>query len=402
MRPAWRSSHGPIDPPSGRLALFYAAVALGFGNHLSMVLLLPAFTLFLLMHRRPGAGDPLQPRLVLMAVAIAALGALQYAWNFRGLWTELEPPASIGEAVAKFWFDVTKADWRETLVMTVSESGLESRPAMYWFDLRQQFGVPGVVLAAIGFFYVLWRWPRRAILLLVLYAANLAFAWTYNVGDAYIFFLPSHYAVALWAGAGTAAIAALTATHVQSHDRRSRESRCCCSIRVARIRHVSGAGSKLGQSRGAIARRVHFAGIGDFRTRPQDAVLGLDANWQVQNAVEYYMRERKPELVWFVTEHLEWLEEGDRLRRFGDFVAANAEIGRSAIVTERVADSVMPDRRPARWFHDGDPHFAAVSARHRIDSARYAIRPRSSAIGSGIHAQHASVSLMHGSGSRQA
>ena len=78
-----------------------------------------------------------------MAVAIAALGALQYAWNFRGLWAELEPPATLAEAMAKFWFDVTKADWRETLVMTVSETGLQHRPAMYWFDLRQQFGVAG-------------------------------------------------------------------------------------------------------------------------------------------------------------------------------------------------------------------------------------------------------------------
>ena len=45
--------------------------------------------------------------------------------------------------------------------MTVSETGLQHRPAMYWFDLRQQFGVPGVLLAALGFCYVLWRWPRR-------------------------------------------------------------------------------------------------------------------------------------------------------------------------------------------------------------------------------------------------
>ena len=90
--------------------------------------------------------------------------------------------------------------------MTVSETGLQHRPAMYWFDVRQQFGAPGVLLAAIGFCYVLWRWPRRGALLLLLYAANMAFAWTYNVGDAYIFFLPSHYVVALCAGAGIAAV----------------------------------------------------------------------------------------------------------------------------------------------------------------------------------------------------
>jgi Protein of unknown function (DUF2723) len=355
------------DRPSvGRLALFYAAVALGFGNHLSMVLLLPAFTLFLLMCRRPGAGDPLRPRLVLMAVAIAALGALQYAWNFRGLWTELEPPASIGEAVRKFWFDVTKADWRETLVMTVSETGLESRPAMYWFDLRQQFGVPGVILAAIGFFYVLLRWPRRAILLLALYAANLAFAWTYNVGDAYIFFLPSHYAVALSAGAGTAAIAALAA-------RFSNRSIATAAVVLLLLYPVwrgydtLPALDRSGDTRAVQLLDEFVQGIDDFPTRQQDAVLGLDANWQVQNAVEYYMRERKPELVWFVTEQLEWLEEGDRLRQFGGLVAANANIGRSTIVTERVLDAVYrPSPRPVSLHVE--PHLTHFS--ERIESIR--------------------------------
>ena len=100
------------QPGVGRLALFYVGYALGFGNHLSMVLLLPAFTVFLLMRRRRGTGDPLHPRMMLMAVLIAVVGALQYAWNFRGLWADLEPPATMAEALSKFWFDVTKEDWR--------------------------------------------------------------------------------------------------------------------------------------------------------------------------------------------------------------------------------------------------------------------------------------------------
>ncbi len=298
-------------PTPGRLALFYVLFALGFGNHLSMVLVLPAFTVFLLMHRRPGPADPLRPRMLIMAVAIAALGALQYAWNFRGLWAELEPPATWAEAMAKFWFDVTKADWRETLVMTVSETGLQHRPAMYWFDLRQQFGVPGIALATLGFCYVLWRWPRRAILLLLLYAANLAFAWTYNVGDAYIFFLPSHYVVALSAGAGIAAITAL-----------------CARVSTRTVATAAGAlilvypawrgydtlpAVDRSWDRRAEQLLDEITGNGDFPARPQDAVYGLDTNWQVQNAVEYYMRERRPGVPWFVTEQLEWLEEGDRV-----------------------------------------------------------------------------------------
>ena len=78
---------------------------------------------------------------------------------------------------------------------------------------------------------MLWRWPRRGVLLLLLYAANLAFAWTYNVGDAYIFFLPSHYVVALCAGAGVAAIVAVLVARVESRRCGGDWRGCCCFIR---------------------------------------------------------------------------------------------------------------------------------------------------------------------------
>ena len=303
-------------PSTARLAVFYALVALGFGNHLSMVLLLPAFILFLLVSRRPGAGDPLRVRLMMMALTIAAIGALQYAWNFRGLWTELEPPASLGEAVGKFWFDVTKADWRETLVNTVSETGLQYRPAMYWFDLRQQLGVPGVVLAAIGFGYALVRWPRRALLVFVLYAANMAFAWTYNVGDAYIFFLPAHYVVALCAGGGIAAIAALSA--------RVSTPAVAPAIASLLLLYPAWRGYDVfpAVDRSWDDRAVRL--LDEFVTPPgssnsvlaANAVYGVDTNWQVQNAFEYFIRERRPGIPWLITEELEWLERGNVAARF--------------------------------------------------------------------------------------
>jgi len=154
-------------PTVARLAAFYAIYAIGFGNHLSMILLLPAFTVFLLLHRRAGSADPLRPRMIALAIGIAAAAVLQYGWNFRGLWTAIEPPSSLSEALGKFWLDATKADWRETLVMSLSESGLQSRPAMFWFDLRQQFGVPGIVLGTIGIGYVMLRWFRCGLLLLL-------------------------------------------------------------------------------------------------------------------------------------------------------------------------------------------------------------------------------------------
>ena len=75
---AWKAR-----PSTARLALFFALSALGFGNHLSMVLLLPGFALLLLTAAPEGPASMLRPRVVLLAAAMAALFALQYAWNVR-------------------------------------------------------------------------------------------------------------------------------------------------------------------------------------------------------------------------------------------------------------------------------------------------------------------------------
>ncbi len=319
-------------PTVGRLAWFYAIYALGFGNHLSMILLLPALAVFVLIQRRPGVADPLRPQMIVLALAIATLGALQYAWNFRGLWTELEPPASLTEAFGKFWFDVTKADWRETLVMTVSETGLQTRPAMYWFDLRQQFGVPGVLLAVVGLAFVAFHWPARAVLLLLLYAANLAFAWTYNVGDAYIFFLPSHYIVALCAGAGVAALVAALSRLL------NRTMAVSAGLLLLTYPAWRGYDTFPAVDRSWDNRAVKL--LAEFTTAPGNAVFGVDSNWQVQNAFEYFMREHRPGVAWFSTEELEWLRWPGGRERFEAFVNANAQVGRDILATSRVLDRI--------------------------------------------------------------
>jgi hypothetical protein len=269
--------------------------------------------------------------------------------------------------MAKFWFDVTKADWRETLVMTVSEAGLEHRPAMYWFDLRQQFGEPGIALATVGFSYVLWHWPRRAIFLLLFYAANLAFAWTYNVGDAYIFFLPSHYVVALWAGAGIAAIAALFARVS------SRSVATAAGTLILAYPAWRGYDTLPAVDRGWDRRAEQLLDELTTAHRPmylpsrlENTVFGLDTNWQVQNALEYYMRERKPGIPWFTTEQLEWFQQSDRVGRFRYFITANAEIGRTVVVTERVLDKVHPPE--SRALHDPPPPLLQFS--ERVKSVR--------------------------------
>jgi 4-amino-4-deoxy-L-arabinose transferase-like glycosyltransferase len=75
-----------------RLCAFFAAYALAFGNHLSMILLLPGYTLFLLVAARRGWRSMFAPRVVVAAAVCAVIGALQYGWNVRTLWLLPDPP----------------------------------------------------------------------------------------------------------------------------------------------------------------------------------------------------------------------------------------------------------------------------------------------------------------------
>ena len=52
--------------------------------------------------------------------------------------------------------------------------------------------------------------------LVVAYLGNLVFAWTYNVGDVHVFFLPSHYIVALCAGDRNAFVQSVPGTRTSS------------------------------------------------------------------------------------------------------------------------------------------------------------------------------------------
>ena len=120
---------GPIGPTTGRLALFYAVFALGFGNHLSMVLAAAGLYSF-----SPDASPSRRSRSAAAPDADhgrrdrRARGASIRMESSEGCGQSSSRRRRSAEALAKFWFDVTKADWRETLVMTVSETGTAVSP----------------------------------------------------------------------------------------------------------------------------------------------------------------------------------------------------------------------------------------------------------------------------------
>jgi hypothetical protein len=83
--------------------------------------------------------------------------------------------------------------------MRVPRVMLGDHALMYRFDVVQQFGWIGPPLALLGLLQLARRSRSRAALLFLLYVANVLFAFSYNVGDAHVFYLPSHLVIALLA-----------------------------------------------------------------------------------------------------------------------------------------------------------------------------------------------------------
>ena len=73
----------------------------------------------------------------------------------------------------------------------------------------------------------------------------------------------------------------------------------------------------------------------------EETVYGLDSNWQIQNAFEYFMHERKPAVPWFTTLELDWGEHDTGVEGLNQLAVANREIGRDLIVTPGVFSNLL-------------------------------------------------------------
>jgi hypothetical protein len=323
-------------PSNRRLFAFFAVYALGFGNHLSMILLLPGYTLFLLVSASRGSRSMLEPRIVMMAIACAAAGALQYGWNLRTLWFLPDPPHGMADALQRFWFDVTKSDWRDTMVMSVPQSLLRDHLAMYWFDLTEQFGIVGPLLAIAGLAQLAVMNGRRAILMLTLFGANMIFAFSYNVGDAHVFYLPSHLLLAL-----------LTAPALVLAERIGRPGTLIAAAALTlysgtRAYHDFPALDRSHDNRPAAVVEALTAGLDERRE-----ILLADLNWQIGNGLSYVTTVRRPEIA--------YARLPDVLLYAPALVADNRAIGRRVALTERARATLdaaygplLPTARDAR------------------------------------------------------
>jgi Protein O-mannosyl-transferase TMEM260-like len=284
------------QPSRLRLAILFGVYAFAFGNHLSMILLLVPFAVFLLQVT-PDRRTLFAPTTIALAAIIAAAGALQYWPNFVSTSHLGGGPISWGDRLATFWFDTTKVDWRESMVMGVRGDQLADRVGMWWFDARQQFGIFGLVLAVVGAVR-LWTISRPwATLIVLAYAINTLFAFTYNVGDTHVFYLPSHLFTAFLAGA------ALQSPVARAFTARAEARTMTAGGNVLIIFVVLYAGWRAWDTWPAIDRHddrraeslVTRLALG---ANPQSAVLVTDLNWQLENALLYYTRFGRRDVPW--------------------------------------------------------------------------------------------------------
>jgi hypothetical protein len=182
---------------------FYGACfvyALGFGNHLLMITLLPAIVVLVLM-TRPQAF--LEPRRVVLVLAMIAVGALQYGlllWrgaDGAAAYRE-EPINGLGDLLsfatgAKFhgqMFAFGAREWLARLLSAADRAVGELAPIAFFVPIG---------LVRLG------RTPVNLFLALA-FLANLIFALGYDISDLWPYFIPNHCIAVVYAAVGLDAV----------------------------------------------------------------------------------------------------------------------------------------------------------------------------------------------------
>jgi hypothetical protein len=327
-------------PTRARLALFFVVYAVAFGNHFSMILLLPPFATFL-VQTTPEPARLFRPPVVSIALAAAAVGALQYAPNFMAVWGGYDAPTGWANRAAAFWFDTTKQDWRDQMVLGIQATQASDRVAMWWFDARQQFGLAGLAAAAVGTLR-LWRMSRRwAMLVATALVINTAFALTYNVGDTHVFFLPGHFMTAFLAGAGVASLLQLWGQPAPARVADLRRFAPHVILIAAAFAYVAWRGWATWPAvdRHTDRRAQQLIAALSLGVSERDALLVSQMNWQIENVLLYTQRHLRPDLA--------WIRLGDVMSHWPFFVEDNHRLGRDLVLTPQAAAEVITAYGPA-------------------------------------------------------
>ena len=199
-----------------RRGLFLAGLCggLGLGVHSTVALFAPSALLFLWLNRQRWPG-PWRP-----AILGAAAGVLLYLLAFLAVDLHA-PPANIFEAtyrtarsdwglsqddlanpVQRLIFIGTAVQWRSA--MFAGWDGLPSRMVVYVANLPREFAWPTILLVIAGLVMLSRREASLGWFFLTALLAHWVFAFTYRIGDIFVFYIPGYVLMALLAAYGAA------------------------------------------------------------------------------------------------------------------------------------------------------------------------------------------------------
>ncbi len=202
----WKS--GGLDTPPNQPAhpptpyLLALTVGLSLAHHRTTVFYLPSLIAWIGWH------DPhllRQPKRILSLVLLGLAPLLLYLFIYlRGI---NHPPYSheIISDWPSFWFLVGSGD-SQGLFFSVDPNFLFARLAFIWHDLLAQLAWPGVILAALGGLWLLWRQTRHFLFQILLVILLLLFTLDFevvNLNEAPTWYLmPAYMLCAVWVGLG--------------------------------------------------------------------------------------------------------------------------------------------------------------------------------------------------------
>lgn len=164
--------------------------ALSFGNHVSMILLLPA--LFFLIWDRDRSVFT-NPKWIAWALGCVLLSLLQYVYLHQSFFSQT--------GFAEFLDFMTGGGWKKE-VFQFQPGRLAWEIARLAVLTEQQFTPLGCLVAALGALR-LYRDSRKLLaFFLLVYVSYVVFSLGYNIGDIQVYYLPAYWVMAVFVGFG--------------------------------------------------------------------------------------------------------------------------------------------------------------------------------------------------------
>jgi hypothetical protein len=173
---------------------------------------------------------------------------------------------------------------------------------------------------------------------------NALFAYSYNVGDAHVFYLSSHLMIAVLVAPGIVFVATLAArlfrTFVAQAEAAARAGPELCPTltAIAALLVTAYAGLRIYRDYPALDRsndhrptEVLSALTADLDDRR--AILLMDLNWQIQNGLSYFAKAERPEVA--------YARMPDVLLYAPELIRDNFEIGRDVALTARARAALV-------------------------------------------------------------